>query len=80
MVASKILYEGKFLYGNIEIFNQIKKMLVDEGIPQKIRALVEEALRNRNNAIAHLLKYEGRLTNEENMKLVYTKEEKEEFF
>ena len=79
MVASKILYEGKFLYGNIDIFNNIKKMLMDERIPEKIRALEETASRNRNEAIAHLLNYEGKLTNEEDMKLFYTKEEKEEF-
>ena len=79
MVASKILYEGKFLYGNIDIFNNIKKMLMDERIPEKIKALEETASRNRNEAIAHLLNYEGKLTNEEDMKLFYTKEEKEEF-
>jgi len=79
MVASKILYEGKFLYGNIDIFNNIKKMLMDESIPEKIKALEETASRNRNEAIAHLLNYEGKLTNEEDMKLFYTKEEKEEF-
>jgi len=55
-------------------------MLADEGIPEKIRILEEKALLNRNNAMAHLLKYEGKLTDEESMKLFYTKEEKEEFF
>ena len=80
MVASKILYEGKFLYGNFDIFKQIKKMLADEGIPEKIRILEEKALLNRNNAKAQMLKYEGKLTDEESMKLFYTKEEKEEFF
>ncbi|WP_066638469.1 hypothetical protein [Desulfolucanica intricata] len=81
MVASKILYEGKFLYGNFSIFKQIRKMLIDEGIPEKIRTLEEKALINRNNARTYLLNYEGsKLTEEENMKLFYTKEEKEEFF
>jgi hypothetical protein len=80
MVASKILYEGKFLYGNFDIFKQVKNMLIDEGIPEKIRALEEAARVNRNNAREYLLKYEGKLTDAENMKLFYTKEEKEEFF
>lgn len=80
MVASKILHEGKFLYGNFDIFKQIKQMLIDEGIPEKIRILEEEALLNRNNATIHLLKCEGKLADEENMKLFYTKEEREEFF
>ena len=57
MVASKILYEGKFLYGNIDIFNNIKKMLMDESIPEKIKDLEEKALRNRNETIANLLNY-----------------------
>jgi len=80
MVASKILNEGKFLYGSFDIFKQIKQMLIDECIPEKIRVLEEEALLNRNNAKAQLLKHEGKLTDEEHMKLFYTKEEKEEFF
>lgn len=80
MVASKVLHEGKFLYGNMEIFEQIQKMLLDEGIPEKIRILEEEALINRNNAAIQLSKLEGRFPDEEDMKLFYTKEEREEFF
>jgi len=80
MVASKVLYEGKFLYGNLDMFCKVKKMLLDEGIPEKIAALEEKALINRNNAKSYLLKYEGTLSEEENMKLFYTKEEREEFF
>lgn len=80
MVASKVLHEGKYLYGNIEIFEKIQKMLVDEGIPEKISILEEEALINRNNAAIQLSKLEGRFPDEEDMKLFYTKEEREEFF
>jgi hypothetical protein len=80
MVASKVLHEGKYLYGNMDIFEQIQKMLVDKGIPEKIRILEEEALINRNNAAIQLSKLEGRLPDEEDMKLFYTKEEREEFF
>ncbi|MEG6522912.1 hypothetical protein [Desulfotomaculum sp. 1211_IL3151] len=80
MVASKILHEGKFLYGNFDIFKRVKEMLIEEGIPEKIKTLEEEAQMNRNNARTYLLAYEGQLTDEENMKLFYTKEEKEEFF
>jgi len=80
MVASKVLHEGKYLYGNLEIFEQIQKMLIDEGIPEKISILEEEALINRNNAAIQLSKLEGRFPDEEDMKLFYTKEEREEFF
>ena len=80
MVASKILHEGKFLYGNLDIFNQIKQMLIEEGIPEKIRILEAKALHNRNKAKEHLLKYQVKLTDQEDMKLFFTQEEKEEFF
>lgn len=80
MVASKILAEGHFLYGSLDIFNEVKKLLIDKGIPEKIAALEKEALINRINAESYLLKCAGTLTDENVMKLFYTKEEKEEFF
>jgi len=80
MVASKIFYEGKFLYGSLDIFHKIKQMLSDEGIPEKIEALERKASIDRKNAEEYLLKYDDSLSEEENMKLFYTKEEKEEFF
>ncbi|NLY44267.1 MAG: hypothetical protein GX066_09995 [Clostridiaceae bacterium] len=80
MVASKILHEGKYLYGSKDIFEKIKKMLLEEGIPEKIEALEERALINREYAISYLLNCQEPLSEEESMKLFYTKEEKEEFF
>ncbi|TYQ16627.1 UNVERIFIED_CONTAM: hypothetical protein Cloal_3193 [Acetivibrio alkalicellulosi] len=80
MIASKVLYESKYLYGSLDIYNEVKKMVADAGIPEKIAALEEEALINRNNATSYLLKCESPLPEEENLKLFYTKEEKEEFF
>ncbi len=80
MVAAKILDEGKFLYGNRDIFQKVKQLLFEQGIPEKIADLEENAFVSRNNAITYLLKYEGTLSDEENMQLFYTKEEKEEFF
>jgi hypothetical protein len=52
----------------------------NKGIPEKLEALEEKALMNRNNAISYLLKFKGTLSDQESMKLFYTKEEKEEFF
>lgn len=80
MVAAKILYEGQYLYGNYTLFQKIKNMLVAKGIPKKIAALEEKAIINRNKARFSLLNNEGSLLEEENMKLFYTREEKEEFF
>jgi len=78
MVASKILYEGKFLYGNHDIFLEIGKMLRTANISEKLRLLEEQARKDRERSIAHLLKV-GALTTEHDRKLFYTKEEKEEF-
>lgn len=80
MVAAKIFDEGKFLYGNWDIFQKVKQLLFEKGIPEKIAALEEKAILNRNNAISYLLRCEGTLADEKNMKLFYTNEEKEEFF
>lgn len=80
MVASKILLEGKFLYGNIGLFAQIKEMLNVAAIPEKIHFLQEKAALSRDEAIARLLENEGDLADEESAKLFFTKEEREEFF
>jgi len=80
MIAAKIFDEGKFLYGNRDIFQKVKQLLLEHGIPDKIAALEEQAIISRNDAIAYLLKCKETLTDEKNMQLFYTKEEKEEFF
>ncbi len=80
MVATKILYEADFLYGSRDIFNKIKEMLHDKGIPNIILNLEKKALANRQIAQAYLLKTTGILSKEEEMKLFYTTEEREEIF
>jgi vacuolar-type H+-ATPase subunit F/Vma7 len=80
MVASKILYEGKFLYGSREIFRKIKKMLSERGIPEKLLALEEKAIISRKNAESYLIGSADTLSEEEYMKLFYTVQEKEEIF
>lgn len=80
MIASKLLYEGKFLYGNPELFNEVKEMIAKESIPQRIANLEEKAIIHREKARIQLLKCDDALRNEEIMNLFYTKEENEEFF
>ena len=80
MVASKILYEGKFLYGSQKIFKKIKKMLLERKIPDKLRVIEEKAITNRKDAESYLLNNTGVLPEEECLKLFYTKQEKEEIF
>lgn len=80
MVASKILCEGKFLYGNRRIFDCIKKMLIDFEIPDKIANLEILAINNRKMAELSLLQVAASVRREEFMSLFYTTEEKEEIF
>jgi len=79
-VASKILCEGKYLYGSREIFNEIGSMLLKRKIPEKLRALEDEAIINREKAESYLLENTEMLQEEEYMKLFYTSQEKEEIF
>ncbi len=79
-IASKILNEGKLLYGSEEIFGKIKKALLEKKIPEKLLKLKEEAIKNRESARSYLLERAGTLPEEECIKLFYTKQEKEEIF
>ena len=80
MVASKILYEGKFLFGSEKIFFEIKNMLKNKKIDEKIKQSEKQAINSRNNASACLLEGLDSISEGEAIKLFYTKEEKEEFF
>ncbi|RLF61470.1 MAG: hypothetical protein DRN25_00110 [Thermoplasmata archaeon] len=55
MVACKILNEGKFLYGNVEIFKEVKKILKKNKIPKKIKNLEKKAKKFREKAEKILL-------------------------
>lgn len=79
-IASKVLFESEYLYGSYEMYEDIKQMVKEADIPQKIIELEEKAEIDRNNARIYLLKAEAPLPEEESLKLFYTKEEKEEFF
>lgn len=80
MIASKVLYEGKFLYGNFELFTEIKRMITDKGIPVKLAELKEKASNDRENAERKILAQKNAIFDEEAMKLFHTTDEKEEFF
>ena len=80
MVAAKILYEANFLYGSRDIYTKVKQMLVEKGIPDKIRCLEKKAQKDRANAQTYLLNVQDGLSETEAMKLFHTAEEKEEMF
>ncbi len=81
MVAAKILNEADFLYGSAALFNKVKQMLVEKGIPDRIDFLEKKAIVNRRDAEAYLLqKAKVSSLEEESMKLFHTAGEKEEIF
>ncbi len=80
MVASKILEEGKFLYGSQNIFKEIKDMLLKKHIPEKLKILKDKAILERETAQKYLLSSHHPLTDDENSRLFFTKEESDEIF
>ena len=79
MVACKILCEGTFLFGNEELFNRIKQMLMEEGISNKILEMEENALQFRRKAEERLLGKDPEKALQDNEYLFYPTEESEEF-
>jgi len=80
MIASKVLDEGKYLCGSLQLFNEIKSMIIDRRVSVKLSGLKRKAAADRENAIARLLRYGPAVYDDETMKLFYTTDEKEEFF
>lgn len=81
MVASKVLDEGRFLCGNYELFSEIKKMIKDNCIPEKLTVLEQKAAIDRENAKRQLLALsESTISDNDLVHLFYTTSEREEFF
>ncbi len=80
MVAAKIIHEGEYLYGSKSIFDRVKGLLAEFGIPSKLSALEKSAIDNRFEAEETLLKAPETSDLDELMALFYTTEEKEEIF
>lgn len=80
MVACKILNEGRYLYGNYDLFTRIKSELQKRDIPGKLQLLKQKAIAERNKAEVRLINDSSLLTTAEISQLFYTTSEKEEFF
>jgi len=80
MVACKILDEGMFLYGSQELFEQVKRLVAESGIPERLSGMQAKAIENRESALARLLELEGNLSEREAYHLFYTREESEEIY
>jgi hypothetical protein len=79
MVACKIMEEGTLLYGSERIFHQIKSMLKERGIIEKLRAMEKEAQQFREEAEKYLVLEGEEWLQGEDTYLFYPSEESEEF-
>lgn len=80
MVASKVLDEGKFLCGSLDLFFEVKSRLSDRGIPGKLANMIERATVERENARIKLLAHSDAINDKEMKQLFFTTDEREEFF
>lgn len=80
MIASKVLEEGRFLCGSHALFSEVKKMVVDRGIPEKLAVLKDKACIERENAKKQLLAFKDSINDKEMRQLFYSTDEREEFF
>ncbi|MBN2241896.1 MAG: hypothetical protein JW793_04335 [Acidobacteria bacterium] len=80
MVASKILNEGQFLYGNMDVFRKVKGLVEDYGIPGKLEKLQRQAVENRKLAEEQLLNIDVEKESSEYMNLFFTRAEEDEIY
>lgn len=79
MVACKILQEGELLLGSRSLFEEIKTMLLESGVMEKLKEMEEKAKAFRQRAQEHLLHTDPISIIKEDLHLFYTNEESEEF-
>ena len=80
MVASKILHEGEFLYGNTGLFQEVKRLIREYGIPEKLETMEKRAIQNRNLAETQLLEMDLQTDSSEYMNLFFTHAEEDEIY
>jgi hypothetical protein len=80
LVACKILDESQFLYGNESVFQKVKQLVAEHGIPGKLMELTRQATESRELAEAQLLEANGKRDQSEYYNLFYTKAEEDEIY
>ena len=80
MVACKILDEGRFLYGNTVVFDTVKNLVSEYGIPERLRKLEKEAAENRELAETQLQDVSHSNGGSEYLNLFYTRAEEDEIY
>ncbi|MBP7829318.1 MAG: hypothetical protein KA248_05330 [Kiritimatiellae bacterium] len=80
MVACKIMDESRLLYGSRALFQQIKGLLHERQVPQRLVHLEAAAVKEREEAEQALLAPEERFSAEQYNHLFFTQEEGEEIY
>jgi hypothetical protein len=79
-VACKIMVEGRFIYGSLSLFEKVKSILQERGIPEALARLEVRAVENRREADGGLLETENAEIGEAYHHLFFTREEGEEIY
>jgi hypothetical protein len=80
MVACKILDEAQFLYGNPSVFDHVKQLVTEHGIPDRLRALESQATQERESAEEQLLQPGVESARSDYLNLFYTHAEEDEIY
>ena len=80
MVASKILHEGEFLYGNPMLYERVKDLIAECRIEEKLAAMERDAVCNRELAEAQLLGIDAEKDSSQYLNLFFTQAEEDEIY
>jgi len=80
LVACKILWEGEFMFGNSQIFEQVQAILHEKDVFRKMEQLHKNAIDGRKTSEQSLLASKSNLNGGDNYTLFYTQEEHEEIY
>lgn len=79
-VAAKILHEGQLLCGSFDVFEQVKQLVAEAGVPERIAELERAAVADRVVAERHLLESAADQRMGQYFNLFYTREEGDEIY
>jgi hypothetical protein len=79
-VACKILDEGQLLYGSPDVYQTVKNLIDEYGVPAQLRSLEQQAATDRQLAEAQLLEMEPERGLSEYLNLFYTHAEEDEIY
>jgi hypothetical protein len=80
MVACKILNESKLLYGNTAVYQEVKDLVAEYGIPERLKEMEDRAIAERASAEAQLLETDEAKDLSEYLNLFYTHAEEDEIY